>query len=139
MACLPLHHISLSSSYGYRLHPITGHYTFHAGVDLRASHDTVFAVLNGVVEGAGYNRLLGVFIRLEHGDFQSCYGHLSQILVLPGDTVNAGDPIAISGATGRVTGPHLHFSIAFHHHSIDPLKFLLNIQNLNQNNKETKP
>lgn len=136
---LPLKHLHLNSPYGYRMHPLTGKYAFHSGVDLQASHDTVYAVLDGFVAAAGYHRLLGIYIRLDHGEFQSCYGHLSQLLVLPGDTVKAGDPIAITGATGRVTGEHLHFSITFKKHSINPLYFLLQIQNLNQNNKETKP
>jgi len=130
--CLPLRHFSQTSGFGYRVHPVTGKYCFHTGVDLRADKDTVFAVLDGVVSAASYDRLLGIYIRLNHSDFQTLYGHLSQILVLPGDSVSAGDAIAISGATGRVTGPHLHFSVQFRHRNIDPLRFLLDIQNLNQ-------
>ncbi|BAU55641.1 M23 family metallopeptidase [Mucilaginibacter gotjawali] len=138
LAALPLHHLLLTSVYGFRVHPITGKYAFHSGVDLRARRDTVYAVLDGVVTDAGYDRLSGIYIRLDHGDFQSSYGHLSQILVIPGDSVAAGDVIAISGSTGRSTGEHLHFSVAFHHISIDPLKFLLDIQKLNQQHKEIK-
>lgn len=137
--CLPLRHFSQTSGFGYRVHPLTGKYCFHTGVDLRADKDTVFAVLDGVVSAASYDRLLGIYIRLNHSDFQTLYGHLSQILVLPGDSVFAGDAIAISGATGRVTGPHLHFSVQFRHRNIDPLRFLLDIQNLNQTYKENKP
>jgi len=136
---LPLRHLQLTSAYGFRLHPVTGKYAFHSGIDLRARHDTVFAVLDGTVADEGYDRLLGIYIRLEHGDFQTAYGHLSQLLILPGDTVAAGDAIAISGATGRVTGGHLHFSVQFRHHSIDPLRFLMNLQILKQNNKEKQP
>ena len=139
LMALPLRHLHLNSAYGYRMHPVTGKYAFHNGIDLRAGRDTVFAVLDGVVSAASYDRLLGIYIRLDHGDFQSTYGHLSQLLVLPGDTVSAGDPIAITGATGRVTGSHLHFSIQFRHRPIDPLRFLIDIQNLNQTYKENKP
>lgn len=139
LAALPLRHLQLNSPYGYRVHPITGHYTFHSGVDFRAHADSVYAVLDGVVNGAGHDRILGIYIRLYHGDFQSSYGHLSQVFVGTGDTVAAGDVIALTGSTGRVTGEHLHFSVAFHYHSIDPLKFMQDIQKLNQNNKETKP
>ena len=129
MLCLPLRQLSLSSTFGYRLHPITGKYAFHAGVDLRARADTVFAVMPGKVTAVSYNRYLGIFIRIDHQEFRSTSGHLSQIFVLPGDSVSAGQPIAITGSTGRVTGEHLHFSIQFNHRYINPLKFLLAIEN----------
>lgn len=127
LVCLPLRHVSLTSPYGYRIHPVTGKYSFHAGVDLRAHGDTVYAVLAGKVEDAGDVPLLGIYIRLAHIDFETSYGHLSQIFVLPGDSVSAGSPLGISGATGRVTGEHLHFSVQYRHRYIDPLKFLLAI------------
>jgi murein DD-endopeptidase MepM/ murein hydrolase activator NlpD len=97
LLALPLRHLQVASAYGDRIHPVTGRYAFHTGVDLRAQQDTVFAVLNGIVSDAGYDRLLGIYIRLEHGDFESSYGHLSQLLLLPGDVVSAGDAIAVSG------------------------------------------
>lgn len=134
---LPLRHLVLTSGYGYRIHPVTGRFSFHSGIDLRARHDTVFAVCEGVVKSCGYDKLLGVYIFLGHDSFESSYGHLSQIFVLPGDTVDAGDSIALTGATGRVTGEHLHFSIKYQQRSLDPLKFLLAIANYLQNkNKE---
>ena len=122
--CLPLKHIALNSPFGYRIHPVTGEFTFHSGVDLHARHDTVFAVLAGRIAVVTVNNYLGVFIRIRHSEFQSIYGHLSQVFVIPGDTVNAGTPIAITGATGRVTGEHLHFSIKYKQRFIDPLAFL---------------
>ncbi|WP_183580301.1 M23 family metallopeptidase [Mucilaginibacter sp. X5P1] len=130
---LPLKHIYLTSPYGYRVHPVTGQYKFHAGIDLRASHDTVFAIMDGIVSGVDYNPLLGTYIRLDHGEYQSCYGHLSQVFVLPGDTVFAGNAIAITGSSGRVTGEHLHFSVSYHHQNINPLEFLYRLINQSQN------
>ncbi|MDB5145776.1 MAG: mepM 4 [Mucilaginibacter sp.] len=127
--CLPLRQITLTSAFGFRIHPVTGKYRFHDGIDLRARKDTVFAVLAGVVQAAGYQPLFGVYIRVDHGKFQTSYGHLSQLFVIPGDSVLAGQPIAVSGATGLVTAGHLHFSVLYHHRNIDPLKFLLNISN----------
>jgi murein DD-endopeptidase MepM/ murein hydrolase activator NlpD len=127
------------SGFGYRLHPLTGRYAFHSGIDLKAQSDSVFAVLDGIVSDVGYDHLLGIYIRLDHGEFQSSYGHLLQLFVTPGDTVAAGDMIAISGATGRVTGPHLHFSVQFRHRNTDPLRFLSDLQKLNQTHKENKP
>jgi murein DD-endopeptidase MepM/ murein hydrolase activator NlpD len=122
--CLPLRHIQVTSPYGYRVHPLTGKYSFHAGVDLRAFRDTVFAVLDGTVQTVGYNNLLGLYICLDHGNFQSIYGHLSEAFIFSGDTVLAGEAIAVSGETGRVTGSHLHFEVRFHQHCVDPLRFL---------------
>jgi len=124
MACLPLRQVTLTSAYGYRVHPVTGKYAFHSGIDLRARNDTVFAVLPGHVSTVSFNPLLGIYIQLDHGELETTYGHLAQILVLPGDSVNAGSPVGISGSTGRVTGEHLHFSMRLHGRSINPLAFL---------------
>ena len=136
--CLPLRHLTLTSPYGFRVHPITGKYCFHEGIDLRAHQDTVYAVLKGVVQQTGYHSLLGIFIRLDHGQFQTTYGHLSQLFVLAGDSVCASCPIGITGATGQTTGEHLHFSVKFNGQYINPLKFLTDIQNnLNEIKRRT--
>jgi murein DD-endopeptidase MepM/ murein hydrolase activator NlpD len=98
----------------------------------------VFAVLPGKVKTAAYNPLLGFYIRLNHGSFETLYGHLSQVFVLAGDSVNACDAVGVSGASGAVTGEHLHFAVNYHHKTIDPLKFLTLLTNFNQHKKETK-
>jgi murein DD-endopeptidase MepM/ murein hydrolase activator NlpD len=123
LVCLPLKHLKINSDFGYRIHPLTGKYAMHAGVDLKARHDTVFAILDGLVKSTGYDAGLGINIRLAHGDVESVYGHLSQILVVTQDSVTAGEPIGITGATGHVTGEHLHFSICYRHKYINPIKF----------------
>lgn len=122
--CLPLKRISLISPFGYRVHPLTGIYAMHAGVDLRANYDTIYAVLNSHVSAIGYNPVIGIFIKITNGPFCITYGHLSQYFVTRGDSVLASMPLGISGATGRVTGPHLHFAVQFRGHYIDPLAFL---------------
>ena len=129
---LPLKHLALTSAYGNRVHPLTGKYAVHAGVDLRARDDTVFAVLPGCVEAIGFDPLLGIFVRLRHGAFQTVYGHLSQLFVLQGDSVLSMTALGISGSTGRVTGEHLHFAVKFQGNYIDPLAFLLAIIKKNQ-------
>ena len=123
-ACLPLKHICLTSPYGYRIHPITGKYSYHAGIDLRARSDTVFAVLPGTVERTAYDPFHGLYIKLAHGDFATIYGHLSQIFVFQEDSVKAGTAIGLSGSSGRTTGEHLHFAVQYHGRYINPLKFL---------------
>jgi murein DD-endopeptidase MepM/ murein hydrolase activator NlpD len=122
--CLPLKSLYVTSTFGERVHPITRKLCLHSGVDLAAHTDTVFAVAEGFVLGVGYDARLGRFIRIGHGDLESLYGHLSVIGVSPGDSVLCGQPIGLSGATGQVTGEHLHFAIYYQHHSIDPLAFL---------------
>ncbi|MFS2185643.1 M23 family metallopeptidase [Mucilaginibacter sp. Mucisp84] len=132
---MPLKHLVLTSGYGYRIHPVTAKFSFHPGVDLHARHDTVFAIADGVVAAIGYQDLLGICIRLNHNGLQSVYGHLSQVWVSAGDSVISGQPIAISGATGRVTGEHLHFSVLYLGKPIDPIQFLYHLLSYNQNHE----
>jgi murein DD-endopeptidase MepM/ murein hydrolase activator NlpD len=124
---LPLRNLSVTSVFGFRIHPLTGRFTFHAGVDLRARHDTVFAVLPGTVT-VGYDAFLGVYVKITTGDLETIFGHLSLVLIAPGEEVFPGTAVAITGATGRVTGEHLHFSVKFGDNYIDPLLFLASIR-----------
>jgi len=124
IVCLPLRHLSLTSPFGCRVHPLTGIYTLHAGVDLRADLDTVYAVIDSRVEAVGNDPVLGTFIRITNGPFCITYGHLAIAFVGNGDSLAVAQPIGISGASGRVTGPHLHFAVQFHRRYIDPLEFL---------------
>lgn len=133
--CLPLKHLTLTSAFGFRVHPVTGKFAFHAGIDLRAHSDTVFAIAHGVVTATGYNNFLGIYIRMDHAGLHSSYGHLSTIWVMAGDTVVSGQAIAITGATGQVTGEHLHFSLVSHGKPLDAIKFLYHLLKYNQNHE----
>jgi len=121
---LPLNELILTSSFGKRIHPVTGKNDFHKGIDLSAKSEPIYSILDGVVISVGANSILGNFIRIDHGELTSIYGHLSIQLCKKGDSVKAGDFIAVSGNTGRVTGEHLHFSILYGKSYLDPLKFL---------------
>jgi murein DD-endopeptidase MepM/ murein hydrolase activator NlpD len=134
IAALPLRHLSPTSPFGFRIHPVTGKYSFHAGVDLRAHNDTVFAVLPGTVEAEGFDPFLGIYVRLRNGDFQTIYGHLSRLFVFKGDTVRSETELGITGSTGRVTGEHLHFEVKFHGKPIDPMAFLMALYKSINNN-----
>lgn len=80
------------------MHPVTGKYAMHAGVDLKARHDTVFAILSGRVSTITYDDRLGISILISHANkLESVYDHLSRVLTGPKDSVTAGDPIAITG------------------------------------------
>jgi murein DD-endopeptidase MepM/ murein hydrolase activator NlpD len=130
--CLPLKHLTLTSPYGYRIHPVTGRCQFHNGIDLRAVHDTVYAVFDGEA-AVKYDDLLGLSVCIRNQDLTCIYGHLSALLVSGGE-VSAGQPVAITGSTGRVTGEHLHFSVRYQNQYIDPLQFLNAL--FNQKNHE---
>lgn len=121
---LPLDHLTLTSSYGWRIHPVTGKPDFHRGVDLAARNDPVYSIMDGTVSSTGTDPILGIFIRVDHGDIRSIYGHLSLALVQNGQPVLAGQPIGVTGSTGRATGEHLHFSIKSGHRYIHPLLFI---------------
>ncbi len=109
----PLDHIFVVSRFGWRIHPVLGIRKFHNGVDFRARVGTpVYAAATGIVERTGYDRYSGKKIIIRHPDgTRTYYLHLSRILVRKGQRVRSRQLIALSGATGRVTGPHLHFGI----------------------------
>jgi murein DD-endopeptidase MepM/ murein hydrolase activator NlpD len=121
---LPLARLVITSSFGYRNHPVTGKFAFHNGVDLRARSDTVYSMMDGAVSTVAWDDLLGVNVKIEHDDVCTVYGHLSRVLIAPGDSVTAGQPVAITGNTGRVTGEHLHFSVLVRHRYVDPIEFI---------------
>jgi len=103
---------SITSLFGWRLHPISGDYRFHAGTDLGAPQGTpVIAAASGEVATAdflgGYG--LTVILRHEKGTQESRYAHLSEIFVQTGELVEQGTVIGRVGSTGNSTGPHLHF------------------------------
>jgi len=115
-----------SSNYGYRLDPITGRSTFHTGVDIIAAPGTaVMAAAGGVVSFSGVMAEYGNVVEVGHDNgLTSRYAHLSKSLVKVGDVVMKGQLIAQVGATGRVTGPHLHFEVREKGIPLNPNKFL---------------
>lgn len=94
----------------------------HAGLDIAVPVGTpIRASGGGVVADATEDAEYGLFVRLTHPDgFETMYGHASRLLVQRGDSVTAGEVIALSGSTGRSTAPHLHFEIRRDGRSIDP-------------------
>lgn len=98
----------------------------HTGLDLDGeTGDTVYATARGVVEVVDEFLLAGNIVYLNHGaGLVTGYFHLSEQLVAEGDSVEAGTPIGRVGATGRVTGPHLHWVVRYGHTSVDPRSLL---------------
>ena len=112
----------LTSTYGWRRDPVSGAMKFHKGIDLAMPvGDDVPAARAGEVVSAGELAGYGKTVVVKHNDTTSTrYAHLSDILVKPGDLVVAGQTIARSGATGKATGPHLHFEVLQEGQSVDP-------------------
>ncbi len=134
----------LTSTYGMRVHPITGAYKLHTGIDISAPLGTSFiAAANGIVSKATYNAAYGNMVIIDHGGgVQTLYAHGDQILVQLGQTVEAGTEVLKVGSTGYSTGPHAHFEIRINGQTVNPLNFLLNlddedIQEENSNETET--
>jgi murein DD-endopeptidase MepM/ murein hydrolase activator NlpD len=102
------------SGFGMRKNPFDHrHSEFHAGVDVPCPRGSeVLAARDGTIVFTGYRHGYGNLVIAEHEcGYQSFYGHLAKPLVRPGDTVKRGAVIALSGNTGRTTGPHLHFEV----------------------------
>lgn len=116
----------LSSDYGMRLHPTLGVDKFHNGIDLAAPTGTaIFAAYDGKVIAASYSNSMGNYIMIDHGDnLYTIYMHASKLYVQTGDIVVRGETIAAVGATGRTTGPHLHFSVRLNGEYVSPWNYL---------------
>ena len=115
---LPFAHASpvagyTSSGFGYRLHPLENKVKFHYGTDFAANSGTaVCAFADGTVLAAGQDDGYGNYVKIRHADgYTTLYGHCSKLLVRAGETVTIGQEIALVGATGKATGPHLHFEL----------------------------
>ena len=110
---LPLVGGWISSHFGYRADPFTGHQAFHKGVDFAGKPGTrIVAVAPGVVSFAGYKTGYGYVVEIKHPTgYLTRYGHNSRNLVRVGQTVQKGDAIAVIGSTGRSTGTHVHFEV----------------------------
>lgn len=115
----------ITSPYGYRVDPFTGKKRFHRGIDLRCDNAKVIAMFNGKVKKIGYQKKgLGHYLVLSHPPFEITYAHLEYTLVEKGANVSAGEVVAVSGSTGRSTGPHLHIELKYKGSRCNPLPLL---------------
>ena len=115
-----------ASAFGRRIDPFTGQMAMHEGIDFLAELGTdVSAAAAGVVPFSGFHPQYGYMVDIDHGnDLVTRYAHLSKLFVKEGDVVQRGRRIALSGSTGRSTGPHLHFEVRFRGVAQNPAKFL---------------
>lgn len=113
---------SESSGFGWRDDPFHHRAKFHSGTDFRGKRGApVLAAGDGVVKSTGWIGGYGYIVQIDHGGgVVTAYAHLSRFLVKRDAVVTAGQPIAAVGATGRATGPHLHFEVRLDGHPVDP-------------------
>ena len=117
----------LSSPFGYRTDPLTGEPKMHTGMDFSCPPgNPVYATGDGtviLVESDFYG--YGNHIEVDHGfGYVSRYSHLSDMFVYVGEKVLRGDCIALSGKSGRVTGPHLHYEVLYRHDYVNPAAYM---------------
>lgn len=119
----------IASGFGYRIHPIYKTTKMHEGIDFTAPVGTeIYATGNGKVKFTEYgSRGYGNHVILSHGfGYETLYGHMSKILVRPGQKVNRGDVIGVVGSTGTSTAPHLHYEVIKQNRKINPINFFYN-------------
>ena len=117
----------VTSEFGNRIDPINHKPKGHSGMDLAVPTGTpIRAALSGTVTVSKYNvGGYGYYVCIDHGSgLSTLYGHCSKLLARVGQTVEAGDIIALSGNTGRSTGPHLHFEVRVNGERTDPRYYL---------------
>jgi murein DD-endopeptidase MepM/ murein hydrolase activator NlpD len=121
----PIEGASVSSGFGWRVHPILGVRKFHHGVDLAAPRGTpVHAAADGIVEEAGVRGGNGIYIRIRHGlQLLTSYSHLERVAanIRRGAWVTRDQVIGFVGMTGLATGPHLYYEVFVDGQKVNPL------------------
>ena len=123
----------LSSTFKMRVHPITGVYKLHTGIDIPAPIGTNFLAANeGVVVKANYNTAYGNMVMIDHGGgVSTLYAHGDKIMVTLGQIVKKGDVVLQTGNTGNSTGPHAHFEVRINGTPVDPLPYVTHQDGVN--------
>jgi len=116
----------ISSLFGWRTDPISGRKALHEGVDFAGKPKTnVTAVAAGIVTWSDRRPGYGNMVEINHGNgYVTRYAHNKENLVVVGDKVEKGQPIAVIGSTGRSTGTHVHFEVTLNGKHVDPKKYI---------------
>lgn len=114
-----------ASGYGQRIDPVYGTVAFHTGMDFSCDVGTpVYATADGVVKSADWESGYGMTVEIEHGyGYQTRYCHLSSYRCRVGQQVKRGELIALSGSTGKSTGPHVHYEVVQRGQKVNPVNF----------------
>lgn len=116
----------ISSSFGFRKDPFSYDLRHHDGTDITAPYGSaIVATAKGKVSFAGWDGDLGYIVRIDHGDgIETGYGHMSEVLVREGATVDRGQIIGKVGSTGRSTGNHIHYEVRINGRPVNPEPYL---------------
>jgi murein DD-endopeptidase MepM/ murein hydrolase activator NlpD len=116
-----------TSGFGYRVHPVSGRYAMHNGLDISGTRWTpVYATANGMVAVAQRENGYGNLVVLDHGNgYKTKYGHLNRILVNKGQLIKRFDLLGYMGSTGTATGVHVHYEVVRDGAYLDPQRFIL--------------
>lgn len=130
---LPLRDLKISSKFGLRRDPFDhSQMARHNGLDLSTPANTeVYSMFAGKVIKVSFDNRSGNFVTVQHGDYTISFCHLTKALVKSGDIVKPGDLIALSGNTGRSTGPHLHLTVRRKGNYVNPaiiLNYILDVR-----------
>ena len=119
--------LHVSMAFGPTIHPITGQWYIHKGIDLSTwrSGDNIYATAKGQVVNVGYDSGYGnnVIIKHKHGIYTR-YAHMNSVYVAKGEFINQYHVIGTIGNTGVTTGPHLHYEVHIGSDVVDPIKYL---------------
>ena len=112
----------ITSDYGYRVHPISGAYRLHAGIDIGAVYGAaILAADSGTVTASYYHWSYGNMVMISHGNgYTTLYAHMSAFAVSTGQSVSQGQVVGYVGSTGSSTAPHCHFEIRYNGNYCDP-------------------
>ncbi|HMA59777.1 MAG TPA: peptidoglycan DD-metalloendopeptidase family protein [Halanaerobiales bacterium] len=116
----------ISSNFGWRIDPISNQQEYHEGLDIAVWYNTpVVATAPGKVTFVGWNGGYGLSVKVEHGHgYSTYYAHLNKSKVSKGDKVTEGEVIALTGNSGKSTGPHLHYEVRINGVPKNPRKFI---------------
>ncbi|OGS19146.1 MAG: hypothetical protein A3J83_01580 [Elusimicrobia bacterium RIFOXYA2_FULL_40_6] len=116
----------ITSPFGFRIHPITGRYEFHTGLDIAGDRGSkIVSGANGKIIYSGWSAGYGNLVIIDHGyNYRTYYGHLAKIHVKEGDKISRNQLIGLMGETGTTSGIHLHYEVRLGDKAVDPRKFL---------------
>lgn len=122
----PVSGFKLTSGFGMRRHPLLGYEKMHTGLDFGAPYGTpVRAAGSGKLEVAGRFGAYGIAVKIQHnGNYETLYAHMSRLAegIRPGGNVRQGQVVGYVGATGRSTGPHLHYEVRMNDRPVNPTR-----------------
>ena len=117
----------LSSPFGFRSDPLLGYNKRHTGMDFACPPgNPIYATGDGVVIKVAHERKgYGSHVVIDHGfGYKTRYAHMSEIDVVQGQSVTRGDYLGLSGRSGRVTGPHLHYEVLYRKDYVNPALYM---------------